>query len=924
MDAALGPSLPVRRRAEELYQSASRASNAYRPREAVLKLRRGLRLLGGARDAEGAELRIRMLITLAYNDAELNTLQHGLPHLVAATASLPAISDEFRRIDLDAVIRGQRGIMLMRAGQHAASISELNETVALREQLHAQGNPNLVAFVIDLSNRAHVHTAMGHPGPAGRDLRRVSAMAETALVESASEDDSQRLAVLAARARQNLGSLAYRVGDLPRALKYYEEASQRFREIAPSILPKIRRDQAEALLAAGMADEAAPLLDEALPELRRLRNYQDLAEAESLRAAAALVTGDETLARRMANSARRRFLRRGNEAWAAIAALTRLRAEVAAALDGNRKPGAKLPERALELADALGKLRLVDEASVARLLAVRLMLRRGEVEQATRHLTEVPAPRRVTPVDHRMLRWLCRAELAVAEHRLARAFAQARAGLVELSRVRDRMGGLEMVSGPAVHGRELGELAVRLVVDRRGSGARQLFTWSEKTRAQVYRYEPLPSLDDPVLTEKVQEYRLLSRSVAEAERDGRPVREMRSRHAALQREVMRLGWRDRPWGRPRPIASFTQVAEGLEDRALVSFVASRQDMLAVVVVAGRARLLRLGRVASAAASAGELHADLDALSPDYLRGPLAEAVARSARTRAERLDDQLVRPLEKVIGDRELVVVPTGSLYAVAWGVLPSLRGRPVSIAPSATAWLAAMGLPGSGSESGSGSVSGAGSGSGSGSGPGRSGSGGSGSGGSNSPAGRTVLVGGPGLPAAQGEVGGLRRYHPDAVLLESDSATVPAVLDVLDGASLAHVAAHGSHEPENALFSQLELVDGALYAHETARLRRPPEHVVLAACELALSRIRPGDEALGFAGALLASGGRTVTAAVSRVGDQAAAAAMADYHRLLAAGSEPAVALAEAAAVDPLRRPFVCLGASRPVAPPSPAEHES
>jgi CHAT domain-containing protein len=94
-------------------------------------------------------------------------------------------------------------------------------------------------------------------------------------------------------------------------------------------------------------------------------------------------------------------------------------------------------------------------------------------------------------------------------------------------------------------------------------------------------------------------------------------------------------------------------------------------------------------------------------------------------------------------------------------------------------------------------------------------------------------------------------------------------------------------------------------------RLRRPPEHVVLAACELALSRIRPGDEALGFAGALLAVGVRTVTAAVTRVGDDAAATAMADYHRRLA-GTSPAVALADTIAADPLRRPFVCLGASQ------------
>jgi CHAT domain-containing protein len=91
--------------------------------------------------------------------------------------------------------------------------------------------------------------------------------------------------------------------------------------------------------------------------------------------------------------------------------------------------------------------------------------------------------------------------------------------------------------------------------------------------------------------------------------------------------------------------------------------------------------------------------------------------------------------------------------------------------------------------------------------------------------------------------------------------------------------------------------------------LTDPPEQVVLASCELALSHIRPGDEALGFAGALLASGSHTVVSAVNRVGDQATAATMESFYKQLASGRPAAHALAEATAVDPLRRPFVCFG---------------
>jgi hypothetical protein len=39
----------------------------------------------------------------------------------------------------------------------------------------------------------------------------------------------------------------------------------------------------------------------------------------------------------------------------------------------------------------------------------------------------------------------------------------------------------------------------------------------------------------------------------------------------------------------------------------------------------------------------------------------------------------------------------------------------------------------------------------------------------------------------------------------------------------------------------------------------------------------------------------------------------MTDYHRRLAGGVPPAVALAEVTAADPLYRPFVSLGASWP-----------
>ena len=51
----------------------------------------------------------------------------------------------------------------------------------------------------------------------------------------------------------------------------------------------------------------------------------------------------------------------------------------------------------------------------------------------------------------------------------------------------------------------------------------------------------------------------------------------------------------------------------------------------------------------------------------------------------------LVAPLG--VTGRELVIVPTGGLHALAWSVLPSLAGRTFAVAPSAAAWMRAAAI---------------------------------------------------------------------------------------------------------------------------------------------------------------------------------------------------------------------------------------
>ncbi|PXY34394.1 hypothetical protein BAY59_02365 [Prauserella coralliicola] len=850
---ALAAVLDVHRRAND---AAGSAHNM----EAIRLLRKALRALeDGGEGPEWIGARVRVLISLALATAEVGSTAEGFRGLKRAQAQLDLLPDGVRRQELQAVVSGQRALLLFRVGRLAESLALFDAIIPTLERLD-DGDGLLLARTV--LNRAQIHAEMSNLDAASRDFDRA--------IKLAAEHDHTRLE---GKARHGLGDLAQLAGDIPGALRHYDEATRILESAAPGWLARVRIDQARALLVAGLAAEAARHLDEALPELRRNRVIQDVAEAEVARAAAALLEGDIALARKLAVAARRRFLRRGNVPWAEVAALTRHRADAMEALESGTRPPARLPSGLVRLAERLAELGLRDEAAAARLLAVRLLLRRGEVDAATAQLARVPRPRRTTPVDHRMLLRLCRAELAVATGRTRSALAQARGGLTELGWARDRMGGLDLLCGTAVHGQELGALAVGLVLDTANgeAGARRLFAWQERTRAQVYRYEPMPAIDDPVLAKHITEMRHVQRTVQQHRLAGRSVAALEQRYAWLQREASRLGWYTSRWGRPRPVSSPEEVADTLGQRVLVSLVGHGDTLAAVVVRDGRFRLVRLGSLGEAEETAQQLHADLDALAPDHLPAPLATAVTASARRRAAALDELLIRPLRGVLGDREMVIVPTGSLHALPWGALPTLRGRALSIAPSATAWVAAASSPGPES---------------------------------------VVLVGGPGVPGAVGEVRQLRSVYPSASIVDGELATSANVLAALDGSGVAHLVAHGAHEPANALFSRLDLVDGPLFAHEAARLANPPERVVLAACELALSHIRPGEEALGFAGALLASGSRTVVGAVARVGDGAAAEAMADLHRQLAAGTSPAVALAEATAADPLRRPFLCLGA--------------
>ncbi|MFA3878581.1 CHAT domain-containing protein [Streptomyces sp. MMCC 100] len=141
---------------------------------------------------------------------------------------------------------------------------------------------------------------------------------------------------------------------------------------------------------------------------------------------------------------------------------------------------------------------------------------------------------------------------------------------------------------------------------------------------------------------------------------------------------------------------------------------------------------------------------------------------------------------------------------------------------------------------------------------------------------------------------------HGGPTVLEGDAARVPRVLRELDGAALAHIAAHGTFRADSPLFSSLRMADGPLIVHDFERLDRSPYRIILPCCDTARFASVGADELLGLVTALLPLGTAGVVACTAPVNDAAAVPLMLALHKGLDAGLSLAEALRDARASLP------------------------
>src|SRR5829696_3554645 len=579
-----------------------------------------------------------------------------------------------------AVLRGQqaaamlmqRGLVLWRCGRTDEALESYRRALPTLRR----GPDRLVEARLH-NNRSLVYVDRGELAAAEADLLKVAELCRA---------EGQHL--LAADAEANLGYVAFRRGDVPAALGFLDSAEATYR--AQGVRPReLLLTRGELLLSVGAFDEARQTAERAIEQFAGAGWQSLLAEAQLLLSQAQLAGDDVAAAQGAASSAARLFGRQRRPGWATVARYTALRADERA---GQLTP--ELRRRALREAGRLAAMGWRAHELDARLIAARVALEQGDLRTVRRELEQAAAARTRGSTELRIRAWYAEAMVRLATGREAAAEQALRAGFRVMEEQRATLGATELRVHVASHAHDVATLGIQLAT--RSGSARKVLDWAERWRAGTLRLRPVRPPADEELAAALAELRRVSGETEAALLDSRPVDRLLSRRRTLEERVRRLTRQAAGplFAPPAEPPTVQRLAAALGDAVLVELIAIIEDdaLSAVTVAGGEPRLHPLG---SREAARRHLAALLFALRRLALGHGRPETAREQVTARAARLEAAVLGPLRNVLGDRPLVVVPTGSLRSVPWALLPACTGRPVTVAPSAAIWLRAVQRPG-------------------------------------------------------------------------------------------------------------------------------------------------------------------------------------------------------------------------------------
>ncbi|HEU4999053.1 MAG TPA: CHAT domain-containing protein [Lapillicoccus sp.] len=737
------------------------------------------------------------------------------------------------------------------AGQFPAAITELGEAIA---GSHASGD--LVWEARAHNTRCLAELAIGDTAAAEAD-----AAAALALFDRV----NQRLESIFAI--HNRALALHQRGSLPAALELMDEVSERYVELGATPADLVI-DHAQMLLTAGLFREARDMTITALgsSQLQSVKRAEILLTA----AQAALADGDIDAAEVDGDLAGRLFAAQQRPAWAHRARLLSLQAQYLAdhpdqrdlTLDPSDRDAPDVDQRrrqqrllrsSAELVEQMRTERAV-ELPVALLLHGRIAEDAKRPDEAKASYAEAATSRHTAFGLARAAGWLAAALLADLENDRRALLHACRRGLDSVDEYRALLGDLELRALATRHGAELAAMALRSA-ERRGD-ARGMLWWIERWRATALAVPRPPPSPDHDLDRQVSALRDVVRRLDSA--DGSTSDALRQERDRLEARVRRTRRRQRADGARAATFDLGAIRGELGDTVLLVLVTIDGQLSALTLADGRIRRRAVGPLATALREARFTRFALRRTA----YGRLADIPVAAARLQHALLGDPAAewsRP--------RVVVVPTADLLTAPWGVLPVFADSVVTVAPSATLWSQARRR--------------------------------------RDETGHIALVTGPDLSSGENEVTALSPLHDRARAVGGAEATVAGALATLQGARLAHIAAHGTFRADAPMFSSLRLHDGPLTIHDLDRLDRPPAEMVLSACDSGNAAPIGAHEALGLVSSLLAMGTSSVLASVVPVNDQATVGVMRNVHDVVGRGGSLAEGwlAARQTAADPLER---------------------
>lgn len=416
-------------------------------------------------------------------------------------------------------------------------------------------------------------------------------------------------------------------------------------------------------------------------------------------------------------------------------------------------------------------------------------------------------------------------------------------GLAALDEYRETMGSSELRAAMTHRGRELAGLALR----RAAHDPRTLLTWSERWRATSLAQPPVTPHGE--VSPALAMLRDSGRRIAEARADGESTEGLEKERRTLERKVRAEHHQQRSdqSEKAKRFSAAGLVAE-VADGAFIELVDVDGILHVLVVSKGRVRRVIAGETKAALelAEAGRFALRRAARTNRYAPGDLGQ-----------RFQDAVLGKAVRMLSEGPVTISPTAALHGAPFALMPALTNRPFSLVPSAAQWLRARAVPTPRNK-------------------------------------RLALVSGPGLLTGGAEVASLAKAYPDATILRGADATVAATMKAIDGATLAHLATHGTFRADSPLFSALEMADGPLSVYELERLKRAPYRTILSACESGVLAPVGAQEVLGLASALFSLGSAGLVCSIAEVNDEVTADLMMQIHASLDAKRTPAEALAD------------------------------